>query len=339
MLKNVKKPLLLAPGGSEEMAYVSFEAGADMVYVGPRGWSRRTRSFELEDEAIERISHYAKERGKSLKLAFNTLPTSEEVFLGLKAIEKYVRMGIHNFIMTDIGFVNMVKRAFPQVHITASVGCSVMNLLEFKYYKDVGFDVIVAPCEMTLEELRYIRENFDGEIEVLIHANRDYTYLGRCTMSSYFRIKHKIDEQGKDNFFGSPNRGGLCYRVCKSQWTGFCNGHKCFSGKDLGNYCFLSVNEIPHYIDMGIDVLKIQGREYSPSLVKDMVSFYRRYIDAYVEDPSVAKDPVWHEKASILNQKRDLERNRRTKALLNECQGIGEVIFARLDTKEKAWAS
>ncbi len=333
---HIKKSAILAPGGSEEMAVAAFEAGADMVYMGPQGWSRRTRAFEVDDETVRRVAQYAREKGKILKLAFNTLPSSDEIPVGVEAIGKFVKMGVNHFIMTDPGFVHQVKDRFPETKITASVGCSVMNLQEFRYYQKIGFDIMVAPSEMTLEELRDIRKNFDGGIEILIHANRDYTYLGRCTMSSYFRFKHSVDEKGKDNFFGSPNRGGLCYRVCKSHWKG---GGSClhFSNKDLGNSCYLSLDEIPEYMKTGIDVLKIQGREYSPSLVGKIVTFYRELVDACYENPDAVKDPSWRERILQLERDRDAERNRRTGALLEECTGKGETVFARLDSCEKAW--
>lgn len=334
MIKPVKKPSLLGPGGSGEMAIAAFDAGADMVYMGPRGWSRRTRVYEVEDDVIKQVADYANRKGKELKLAFNTLPASGEIPQGLKAIEKYWKMGIKQFIMTDPGFVNQVKKRFPESNITASVGCSVMNIEEFRFYKEIGFDVMVAPCEMTIEELEDIRQKFDGEIEILIHANRDYTYLGRCTMSSYFKFRHSIDDRGKDNFFGSPNRGGLCYRVCKSSWNGICNGYRKFTGKDMGNYCYLSLREIPDYIRLGMDCLKIQGREYSTSLVREIVSFYREYIDACFDDLSAANDPVWKERILQLGIKRDMERDKRTNALLDECTGRGELVFARLDSTE-----
>lgn len=309
------------------MARISLDAGADMVYMGPRGWSRRTRSFEVDDDAIFRVVEYARGLGRTVKLAFNCLPSPGELPLGLAAIGRYVEMGVRDFIMTDPGFARRVKELYPRTRLTASVGCSVMNLREFRYYRDVGFDVIVAPCEMPPAELEEIRRHFDGQIEVLIHANLDYTYLGRCTMSSYFRCSHVEEEPGKDNFLGSPNRGGLCYRVCKSCWS-VGQGSTVRLGKELGNTFFMSVDEIPRYVAMGIDCLKIQGREYSPGLVGEIVRFYRDYVDACALDLRAAEDPAWKVRAGELSAMRDAQRDRRTKALLDECSGRGEAIFA-----------
>ena len=43
---------LLASGGSMEMVRAAFDNGADAVYVGATGWSRRRAEFEMDDAAI-----------------------------------------------------------------------------------------------------------------------------------------------------------------------------------------------------------------------------------------------------------------------------------------------
>ena len=42
-------PALLAPGGTLEMARTVIDEGADIVYVGPLGWSRRPHESEMSD--------------------------------------------------------------------------------------------------------------------------------------------------------------------------------------------------------------------------------------------------------------------------------------------------
>ena len=80
------RPELLAPGGSLEMARQAFLNGADSVYVGAKGWSRRTVEYELEDQEIEAITRLALSMGKGVRVALNTLFSSAEnliSFLGI----------------------------------------------------------------------------------------------------------------------------------------------------------------------------------------------------------------------------------------------------------------
>ena len=186
---------------------------------------------------------------------------------------------------------------------------------EFRFYRDLGISMITVPTELTLEELSSLKaENICG-MEILIHANRDFTYLGRCTMSSYFRQHKKIDETGKNHFPGSPNRGGLCYRVCKSLWH--LEGGEDREG-DLGNHGFFLFEEIPDYLRLNIDCLKIQGREYSLDLISAIVAFYRELIDALRAGENPTAEPAWQARLQNLTARRDEERNSRTQALLEE---------------------
>jgi len=52
----------------------------------------------------------------------------------------------------------------------------------------------------------------------------------------------------------------------------------------LPNRAYFLADDIPDLIDLGVDTIKIQGREYSVPLVGRMVRFYRELIDACVHD-------------------------------------------------------
>ena len=310
---------LLASGGTVEMVRAVLDNGADAVYVGAKGWSRRRVRYEMDDDQIVSAASYARERGKVLRVAFNTLPASGEMPLFLSKTDNFVAAGIRDFILTDPGAMVALKRRHPETVIHASVGCTIVNAEDARFYKEAGASQIVAECRMDREEMRRIKRDVGVGLEVLVHATTCYTFLGRCTMSSYTRQEWKIDAAGKNHFLGSPNRGGLCYRVCLAEWDQEGrDGAPEARGVVLPNQAYFLVDDIPDLIDLGVDTIKIQGREYSVSLVGGMVRFYRELIDAYAKDRASFRMAAWKERMSAIVAARDAERREKTADLIAE---------------------
>lgn len=312
-------PELLASGGTVEMSRAVLDAGADAVYVGAKGWSRRRAQYEMDDAEVIAAARYARSRGKILRVAFNTLPASREIPLFLAKAETFVDAGVSDFILTDVGMMRAVAERFPGVRIHASVGCTIVNAEDAWFYKEAGAAQVVTECRMGREELRRIRREVGVGVEVLVHATTCYTYLGRCTMSSYARQEWRYDEQGKNHFLGSPNRGGLCYRVCLTEWDQRRDdGTVEAGGVVLPNVAYFLVDDIPDLLDLGVDTIKIQGREYSVALVGEMVRFYRELIDSYLHDRGSFRMEEWKERMAGIVAARDSERREKTRGLISE---------------------
>jgi putative protease len=310
---------LLASGGTVEMARVVLDNGADAVYVGAKGWSRRRAQYEMDDEEVIASARYAQLLGKILRVAFNTLPSSSEVPLLLAKAEKFVGAGIRDFILTDVGAMRALAERFPGVQIHASIGCTIVNAEDARFYKEAGATQVVTECRMDREEMRKIRQEVGVGVEVLVHATTCYTYLGRCTMSSYTRQEWRFDEEGKNHFLGSPNRGGLCYRVCLTEWDQRGEDGSVEAGRAvLPNLAYFLVDDIPGLIDLGVTTIKIQGREYSVPLVGNMVRFYRGLIDSYLRDRSSFRMEAWKERMAGIVSARDAERREKTASLISE---------------------
>jgi len=310
---------LLASGGSMEMVRAVLENGADAVYVGARGWSRRRAEYELSDDEVIAAARWAAERGKVLRVAFNTLPASREVPLFLAKARTFHAAGVRDFILTDPGLMMALRRELPDAAIHASVGCTIVNAEDARFYKEAGASQIVAECRMGLQEMARIKRDVGVGIEVLVHATTCFTFLGRCTMSSYTRHGHLVDAQGKDHFPGSPNRGGLCYRVCLTRWDVEAPGGVVErEGAVLPNPAYFLVDDIPALLDIGVDTIKIQGREYSVRLVGEMVRFYRELIDACLADRAGFRIGPWKERLASLVLARDAERRAKTEGLIAE---------------------
>ncbi|MEE9153391.1 MAG: peptidase U32 family protein [candidate division NC10 bacterium] len=281
---------LLAPGGTKEMALLVLERGADAVYVGAMGWSRRPPENELTDEEIQEVYEYAKAHGKQVKVAVNTLPAPKEIPLLLKRVEKYAATGLSTFIMNDIGCIQEVRRHFPEVDIHSSVTCAVANREDIKFYREIGVSLVILSYRWGVEiaNVKAIKEELGVGLEAFLFQPLQEGLIcpGKCTMSSYFAIEHYVDAQGKDHYFGSSNRGGSCHRVCQTGWRVSGQNGALPKQIPLKSSPSLLLLELPDYVKAGIDYLKIPGREHPERLMGDITRFYRRVLD----DVSAGRD-------------------------------------------------
>jgi putative protease len=313
---------LLAPAGNLEMVAEAVRNGANAIYVGPRGWSRRRDAFEMDDTAVGESIRIAHGGGAKLRVAFNTNMQSKEIPDLLRRMETFVGYGADGAIMTDIGAIAMVHRHFPALTIHASIGANILNNADIAFYREIGVSQVVADTKLTLKELASRKEQLDVGIEILIHANYCYTYLGKCWMSPYHRLERDIDDSGKDLFKGSPNRGGLDYRVCLEDWQLYSGDAKWEDHVALKNDAFFLLDDIPHLIDLGVHCLKVQGREYTIPLVGAIVRFYRDLIDAYEAHPKRDRFNLepWSARLATIQAGRDQQRSKGTQALLAEAR-------------------
>lgn len=272
---------LMAPGGTMRMALSVLEEGADAVYVGVRGWSRRGADVELKDAELKDLVALATYLGKEVRVVLNTMPRSTEVSLLLKKVDKYTSWGVQGFMITDVGCMGQVRRHFPEIDIHASVGAGLSNAEDVKFYKEMGATYVILPYRMWLDDVKAIKNTIDVGLEIFLFRTEDQGGIicpGKCTMSSYFKSEHVLDAEGKDYFYGSANRGGDCLRICQVGWDLL--GEWRSSKKTIlkGNP-LLWLNDLPHYIQAGVEYFKVPGRDRSDDLVRDIVRFYRKVID------------------------------------------------------------
>src|SRR4030065_2001802 len=104
---------LMAPGGTQAMACAVLEAGADAVYVGAAGWSRRPPEDELHDEEIREVGEFARSRGQEVKVALNSVPGPQEIPLLFQKVEKYIGWGLSSFIINEHGCIRQINKRFP----------------------------------------------------------------------------------------------------------------------------------------------------------------------------------------------------------------------------------
>ena len=91
------------------MAVAAVDAGADVLYVGPRGWSRRPAESELTDEEIGEAIDYARGHGRELRVVLNTYPSPFEMEAFIAKACQYAARGASGFVLTDPGAIARLR--------------------------------------------------------------------------------------------------------------------------------------------------------------------------------------------------------------------------------------
>ncbi len=273
--------ILMAPGGSLEMAVLSLENGADSVYVGPRGWSRRPSSDELDDGEIRELIVHAQAMGKDVRIAINVMPAPSEVDAFLARVDDFAAWGAGGVMICDPGLIPLVRQRCPNLDIHVSVTAGVFNIDDVRFYDALGADYVVLPYRWGVSEAAEIRASSPMKLEAFMFqtTHRGRICPGRCYSSSYFHVKHFRDDQAKDHFVGSASRGGSCYRICRAHWELHAGAHLHPEAPHLKSSPELLLWELPEYVAMGVERFKIPGRERSTALIVRIVDFYRRVLN------------------------------------------------------------
>lgn len=290
MVQSIKAPELLAPVGDFERLEAAVRYGADAVYLGSTEYGMRAASANFGPEMLRKAVEYAHSHGVRVYLTCNTLPRNQEVRQMPDFLREAAACGVDAFIVTDIGVLSMVKETIPDAEIHISTQTGIVNYRAAEEYHKLGAKRVVLARELSLEEIREIRQNTSPELEleVFVHGAMCMSFSGRCLLSNYMA--------GRD-----ANRGQCAqpcrwnYRLVEEKRPGQYfpvfeddTGSYILNAKDL---CMLEhLNEV---IEAGATSLKIEGRAKSSYYVSVVTNAYRYALDSYLQNPQGWTCPTW----------------------------------------------
>ena len=271
------------------------DAGADAVYVGLSGWSRGGARRELSWEELATAQRVVASADRKLQVALNTIPKRHERARLLEHVPALLDLGIRDVIVNDIGILTMLRRRFPDLSLTASIGCGAQTVADAAFFRDLGASAVVFPGTVGPAEAREIRAVRGIAIEIMVHMVEEPVLLGKCWMPSYVHLKPSplppqlpskaADSSSEDappglRQTGSMKRGGVgaCYRICQQPWELFSGGRRqdsrLFPSRQISR-----LGDVEAYAQAGVDVLKLQGRSLPAELLLPLVQRYRKAID------------------------------------------------------------
>lgn len=259
MINTYKKPEILAPCGSYDIMIAAINAGADACYFGGNKFGARAYATNFDIDTSLKAIDYAHIHGTSLYLTVNTLFKNNEIDYLYDYIKPYYEAGLDAVIVQDLGVLKYIRENFPDMPVHCSTQMNITSKFAAKAMKDMGASRIVTAREMSLSEIKDIKDNVDIEIESFVHGAMCYSYSGRCLMSSLAG--------------GRSGNRGRCAQPCR----------KCYDGEyilSMKDMCTLKC--VPKLIEAGIDSLKIEGRMKNEYYVASAVDAYNQIADDFV---------------------------------------------------------
>ena len=256
---------LLAPAGSVEALRAAFIAGADAVYIGGNRYGARAYADNPDDEELLEAIRLAHRLGKKLYLTVNTLVKDEELPDVCTWLRPFYEQGLDAVIVQDLGVVQTFRVYFPDLPVHASTQLSVTGADGVRLLQELGIRRVVPARELSLDELKAMREETGIELETFIHGALCYSYSGRCLMSSLIG--------------GRSGNRGRCAGICRLPYQTPEQAHDQESYPlNMKDLCTLHL--LPQLLDAGITSFKIEGRMKKPEYTAGVVSVYRRALDA-----------------------------------------------------------
>jgi len=261
---------LLAPAGNLEKAKIALLYGADAVYVGGTSFSLRARASNFTLETLEELVKFAHAINKKIYVTTNIVVHDEDLKGLDEYLEKLDEIKVDAIICSSLVIIERAKQ-ITNLEIHLSTQYSVTNSVLSDYFLEEGIKRVVLARELSLVEIKRIKENTKADLEVFIHGGMCVSYSGRCTLSNYMVLR-------------DANRGG-CAHSCR--WL-----YDLYESKNLvsENHDFQMsskdleiVDYIPSLLEIGISSLKIEGRMKSIHYIATVVLAYRMLIDDYYD--------------------------------------------------------
>ena len=262
---------LLAPVGSFDALKAAVQNGANAVYLGGKDFSARASANNFDREELIEAVKYAHIRDVRVFVTTNTLIKQDEIEDFVEYAKFLYDIDVDALIMQDIGVAMLIHELLPDFELHASTQMVAHSLEDVQYLESIGFKRVVLARELTVDEIKYICDNTNVDIEIFVHGALCVCYSGGCLMSSMIGNR-------------SGNRG-RCAQPCRQKYTMIdistgeeihSNGEYLLSTKDLN-----TIEDVDKIIETGVLSLKIEGRMKKPEYVATVINSYRNAIDEY----------------------------------------------------------
>jgi putative protease len=254
---------LLAPAQNLECGLAAIDAGADAVYIGAARFGARAKAGNsLAD--IEALARHAHTYWARVYVTLNTLLYDDELPQAVRLAYQLYDIGVDALIIQDVG---LLECDLPPIPLIASTQMHNHTPERVAFLEAVGFRRVILARELSLAQIKAIRQATTLELETFVHGALCVSYSGQCLMS--YAIGGR-----------SGNRGE-CAQPCRRVYS-LVDGNGKVIVKDRHLLSLRDFNLSAHLgdlLDAGVTSFKIEGRLKEKTYVVNVVSAYRRALD------------------------------------------------------------
>ncbi|OGS50108.1 MAG: hypothetical protein A3J79_12145 [Elusimicrobia bacterium RIFOXYB2_FULL_62_6] len=264
---------LLAPAKDLETGKEALNCGADAVYIGAEEFgARRDAANPVPD--IAKLAACAHKYRAKVYAAVNTILTDAELRRAQKLIYQLWEAGADAVIIQDMGLLELDLPPVPLIASTQTQNDTAEKVL---FLEKAGFKRVILARELSIGEIKKIRAATAVELECFVHGSLCASYSGRCYMS------HAMG--------GRSGNRGVCAQPCRKLYTlKDAAGSVVIQDKHLLSLKDLNLSKrLGALLDAGVTSLKIEGRLKDRYYVRNVVSFYRKELDALLRAKGLAR--------------------------------------------------
>ncbi len=290
-------PELLAPAGNFEKLKTAIHYGADAVYMGLSGFSLRAKADNFSYEELQSAVEFVHRNNKKLYVTINIFPHNRDIVLIKDHLNNLKIIKPDGIIVSDLGTLDVASETAPDIPVHISTQANITNFRSAKVWERLGAKRLVLARELSLDEIKEIRDNVSLELECFVHGSICISYSGRCYMSSFINNR-------------SANLGA-CTNTCRWDYTLMENSRPGTSypvyENDRGTYVMSSrdlcmIEHLDKLADAGVNSFKIEGRMKGINYVAGVIKTYREAVDSLKEKPFTVKEQWMQEIAMSSNR-------------------------------------
>ncbi len=277
---------------------MAVEYGADAVYLAGTDFGMRAFAGNFAPDELRQAVEFAHGRGVRVHCTINTMPRNDEIVRLPQHLEVLNDAGVDAVIVADMGAFRLAWKYAPNCQRHISTHASISNYETACAWHDLGAQRVILARELSLEEIRTIRQNTPAELEIeaFVHGAMCVSYSGRCLLSNYMT--------GRDS-----NRGA-CAQPCRYHYALMeekrPGEYFPIEEDDKGTYILNSrdmcmIDHLEDLCEVGLDSLKIEGRAKSAYYAAIVTGAYRHCLDDAFAGR--AADPVWRDEVDHVSHR------------------------------------